>query len=261
MYLNAKDLGTQSSDLKFRIINLRPRESLTTDYEYFKLTGKRFGLMRKDELTKQLMFWDKNTGGWTPIDENQFWYNTPDGKRKSYLQNKYSYQCEFDGEQTLTIWKGTKQVKAKEFNMDLTYSQNLLLKQQTQMYGNKKWFTWKKNGGRWWLFEAGDVPQHLLEQTFQEQQTKIQSQEPVRLETQGIGEPDKPVIDMRARLAELKQAKQETETINIVSLSDKEKELIEMAKTQELDKETFTEFLKESGSVGEERISVIVSQL
>ncbi len=91
-YLNAKDI----IGLKFSIVNAETKHSLKTSFEWHKL-GKPFGFFIRDE-GGQLKKWNKENRTFTAEDENQYWYEDEEGKRKCYLNDVFGYSIILNGE-------------------------------------------------------------------------------------------------------------------------------------------------------------------
>lgn len=106
-YLSAKDLVETKLVLKdFK--TLLGSKTWKTNYEWYK-TGKPYGFFIKDELGI-LKKWNKESRTFEKVvDPAEYWYDAPDGSRKNYLDEQYSFETVLNGE---------------DVKINLTWSQN-----------------------------------------------------------------------------------------------------------------------------------------
>ena len=141
VYLEAKQIEGKN----FRVLSTEAKVNYRTTYDYWKKNSKHLkGLIIKDEEENKYKIWKE--GKFEKLDM-EIWYDEPivdkegnkvldsDGnqktKKKSYLQDWYTYPCEFEKKESVPIWdKDSKSMIEKEtekFFLKLNYVQNKVL--------------------------------------------------------------------------------------------------------------------------------------
>jgi len=122
VYLKAGEI----LDNKFQVLSTDVKTSYVTNYDYW-LKNKRHigGLIVKDEETDKFKIW--KDGSFEEL-EGDFWYKNDEGKKRCYLAEEHSFQCEFETEQVLPVWdketKGKIDTPVTKFVLKASHSQH-----------------------------------------------------------------------------------------------------------------------------------------
>jgi hypothetical protein len=240
-YLTTKELGTQGRVINFRLVTGIASEKFKTKYDYYKKYKKAYSLIIKDKDTGKYKYWDTNKGGWEQLVLEEWSYINQFGKNVSYLEQQYTYDIEFEKEESFSIWDGKKTFSCKEAKLDLSWSQNELIKKRMEKYQLTKWYSVEKEGKSWTFIPEGDVPESLINNGVVEQSMKAKQIESTQA-----------TIDMGG-IVDVEQTPK-------VQLEPIEQDLITNAKKQNKTVDEFKSMLEMTGLVVKERIDIVVGQ-
>ena len=241
-YLNAKDIGTQTEQEikdkkplpKFRFLSTEGKHRKKTNYDYWLKNKKTYSLVVENEEEKTFSAWVD--GGFQEIDKSTLFGKNKEGKKVLLLIDVYNFECQFEKHTEITDKRGTRTVDV--FNFEASWSQNKLIEEQLEMYGLKKYYTWKKQGRPWFLFEQGDVPEDL---------TKTSTLSEKLAEEPKVVEQVKEVVSVE-KIIDVQEE---------ITFTMKEKAFLSQARKEKLTDTQFKDFL-EGEKIVEDRINLLL---